>query len=129
MALDHRVPVFAHSAEPDHVHLNLQIQGFVELYRAMSPSAPPSPSSSMGSLPGSSNSSQLTNALAVLQDLWEEGNRLRPDDRAVYLGEIREASGLLAYTDPETSVVSGFLDQARRVALAQQVNAAILSEF
>jgi len=83
----------------------------------------------MGSLAGSMNgSAQLTSTLSALHNLHTEANRLRPDDRAVYLQEIKDVGGLLAYIEPETSVVSGFLDQQRRIALAQQINAAILSE-
>jgi hypothetical protein len=126
--LDHTVPAFSRSANPDHVRLNLQIQGFIELYRHLSPSAPPSPSSSMGSLAGGLNGhAELTSTLSALHNLHTEANRLRPEDRAVYLQEIKDVGGLLAYIEPETSVVSGFLDQQRRIALAQQINAAILS--
>jgi hypothetical protein len=35
---------------------------------------------------------------------------------------------LFAYTDPDNSPVGGFLMQDRRIALAEQVNRAVLSE-
>lgn len=112
------------------MRLNLQIQEFIESFRQLPSSAPSSPASSLGSLNGSSASnSQLTAALAALQDLHTAAKRLRSDHRAVYLQEIKDVGALFAYVDPENSPVKGFLDQARRIALAQQVNAAILREL
>lgn len=126
-AESHATPVFIRSSDPDHVRLNLQIQEFIESFRQLPSSAPSSPASSLGSLNGSSASnSQLTAALAALQDLHTAAKRLRSDHRAVYLQEIKDVGALFAYVDPENSPVKGFLDQARRIALAQQVNAAIL---
>jgi len=46
----------------------------------------------------------------------------------VYLQEIKDVGALFAYTEPETSILKGFLQQSRRIALAEQVNRAILSE-
>ena len=70
----------------------------------------------------------LTNALTAAQGLHAEAKKLPPDVRAVYLQEIKDVGALFAYTDPETSILSGFLAQERRVALAEQVNFAILGE-
>jgi hypothetical protein len=36
---------------------------------------------------------------------------------------------LFAYTDVENSILKGFLEQGRRIVLAEQVNRAILSEW
>ncbi len=44
----------------------------------------------------------------------------------MYLQETKDVCALLAYADPESSVLRGFLDQQRRIALAEQVNRAIL---
>lgn len=128
---DHATPVFPRSTDADHVRLNLQIQQFIESFRQIVPSAPSSPTSSIGSLNGSTGESvsvALNVALAALQGLHADASRMRPEHRSVYLHEVKDVGGLLAYTDPENSTLAGFLDQARRVALAQQVNAAILRE-
>lgn len=128
---NHATPVFARSTEADHVRLNLQIQQFIESFRQIVPSAPSSPTSSIGSLNGSTGgggSLALNVALTALQGLHADALRMPSAPRAVYLQEIKDVGGLLAYTDPENSTLGGFLDQARRIALAQQVNAAILRE-
>lgn len=143
---DHAEPVFARSTDPEHVRLNLQIQEFIESFRQLD-SAPPSPASSGGMLDSTAagvsstladsvgsigsaglGGAALEAALQALHRLHEEAKRLRPAHRARYLQEIKDVGGLFAYTDPGSSIVSGFLHQTRRIALAQQVNAAILSE-
>ncbi len=70
----------------------------------------------------------LTHALTAAQGLHSEAKKLPPDVRAVYLQEIKDVGALFAYTEPETSILKGFLQQSRRIALAEQVNRAILSE-
>ncbi|KAK1924281.1 hypothetical protein DB88DRAFT_489683 [Papiliotrema laurentii] len=148
----HSVPVLSHSTVPAHVKLNLQIQSFIESFRNLAPSSPSSPASSISSLTSSMHVSThnltavapsttsngtggssvspgvtLTNALTAAQGLHAEAKKLPPDVRAVYLQEIKDVGALFAYTDPETSILSGFLAQERRVALAEQVNFAILA--
>lgn len=130
---DYSLPVFHTSLEPRHVKLNLEIQQFIENFRQLSPSSPSSPSSSMSSIlsqptNGLGNSRTLAHTLAEAQGLHVEAKRLLPEERAVYLEEIKDAGALFAYTNPETSILKGFLEQGRRIALAQQVNGAILSE-
>jgi hypothetical protein len=71
----------------------------------------------------------LTNALTAAQGLHQEAKKLGAEDRAVYLLEIKDVVALFAYTDPESSILRGFLDQNRRIALAEQINRAILREF
>lgn len=71
----------------------------------------------------------LTNALTAAQELHAEAKKLPADVRAVYLQEIKDVGALFAYTDPETSILKGFLEQRRRIALAEQVNAAILCKY
>ncbi|KAK4685350.1 hypothetical protein P7C73_g4801, partial [Tremellales sp. Uapishka_1] len=133
----HSLPVFAHSVSPAHVRLNLQIQQFIESFRQLAPASPSSssPSSSISSLNGNGNgngtastssSMTLTHALTAAQGLHSEAKKLKPDDRAIYLQEIKDVGALFAYTDPETSILKGFLEQSRRISLAQQVNRAIL---
>lgn len=83
----------------------------------------------MGTAGPSNSAVTLTNALTAAQGLHQEAKKLAPDDRAVYLQEIKDVGALLAYTDPETSILKGFLEQTRRIALANQVNRAILSKW
>ncbi|RSH87315.1 hypothetical protein EHS25_003224 [Saitozyma podzolica] len=141
---DHSLPVLHHSSHPAHVRLNLRIQSFIESFRQLAPSSPSSPSSSMGSLtssmhnggpsaavPGGAGAAAgggvtLTHALTAAQGLHAEAKKLGPEDRAVYLQEIKDVGALFAYTDPETSILKGFLEQGRRIVLAEQVNRAIL---
>jgi hypothetical protein len=69
----------------------------------------------------------LQHALTAASGLHAEAALLEPSIRAVYVREITEAGALFAYTDPDNSPVGGFLQQERRIALAEQVNRAILS--
>jgi hypothetical protein len=48
--------------------------------------------------------------------------------RSMYLKELESVMVLLAYTDLERSPVRKYLDQSRRVALAEQINSAIMCE-
>lgn len=151
---NHATPTFPESLYPPHVLLNLQIQDFIESFRLLNPD--PSPSSSMtssiaslhasqslsislglgngngngngnGAFNGSANGTgSLQQALSAAGRLHAEAKKLEPFDRAVYVREITEAGALFAYTDPESSPVGGFLEQERRIQLAQQVNRAVL---
>lgn len=135
---DHSLPVLPHSLEPSHIRLNLQIQQFIESFRQMAHSAPSTPSSSISSMTSSMHMSTsglhggsgvtLTNALTAAQGLHSEAKKMPAEVRAVYLQEIKDVGALFAYTDPETSILKGFLEQGRRIALADQVNKAILRE-
>lgn len=124
------LPVFHNSFNPDHIRLNLEIQQFIELFRRPPSSSPPSPSSSNSSITSepSNGSNGVTHSLAAAHNLYTEVNKLNPDDHAVYMQEMKDVGALLAYTNPETSILKGFLDQRRRIALAEQVNKAILRE-
>lgn len=140
---DHALPVLPHSTQPQHVRLNLSIQQFIESFRQLTPSSPSSPSSSISSLTSSnhlngsgilgtgppSTSMTLTHALSAAQGLHAEAKKLPAEDRAVYLQEIKDVGALFAYSEPETSILKGFLEQGRRIALAEQVNRAILCEW
>ncbi|WWC89256.1 uncharacterized protein L201_004177 [Kwoniella dendrophila CBS 6074] len=149
---NHSIPVLYKSTEPSHVKLNLQIQQFIEYFRQLNPSSSTStfdsnsngldssssPSSSIGSLSGStssittngnnSNSSNgnLINALSAAQGLHSEAKKLPAEIRAIYLQEIKDVGALFAYTNPEQSILKGFLDQNRRIKLSEMINSAIL---
>lgn len=51
----------------------------------------------------------------------------KPSDREQYREELKNVAGLLAYTVPEKSLMSRYLSQERREAVAEQINSAILS--
>ena len=138
------------SVDPTHLALNLRVLAFIEAARTVPlPYHPPgttrssqSPSCSP-SLPTSSctrsklrtgGSSELTahqqELLHRAQSLYAEAQSLtKPEDRALYLGELGQVTGLLAYTDPENSAMAPYLTQGRREALAEQIESAILCEF
>ncbi|RXK36904.1 hypothetical protein M231_05806 [Tremella mesenterica] len=133
----HAYPVFPNSTHPQHIALNLQIQNFIENFRAIVPPSSPSSSASSNSLTSSMHMStsftQMSNSTATLQHtlaaaqgLHLEAKKLRPEERAAYLSEIKDAGALFAYSDPENSPLKGFLEQSRRIRLAEQVNRAIL---
>ncbi|WVQ80741.1 hypothetical protein IAT38_002846 [Cryptococcus sp. DSM 104549] len=139
---DYTVPVFYTSSEPAHVRLNLQIQAFIESYRELEPSLS-SPSSSASSLANSqtlpegdplngaagdrgNSSTGLVETLTAAQRMHSDAMKLPAAERAAYLKEINDVAGILAYNPLETSPLKGLLEQDRRVALAEQVNAAIL---
>ena len=125
---DHACPKHPYSTAPWIVRLNLEIQQFIESFRQLAPSSPSSPSSSISSLTSSMHGSSmtLTHALTALQGLHVEAKKLPPNVRAIYLQEIKDVGALFAYTDPETSILKGFLAQERRIWIAEQVNRAML---
>lgn len=97
--------------------------------RAASPA--PSTSSSNGSGTSATGTSAALNpalhsALAYAQGLYTSAQRLPSFWRAMYLKELEQVTALLAYTDVEHSPVRRFLHRSRKVALAEQVNSAIL---
>ncbi|KAN0065999.1 hypothetical protein ACQY0O_000091 [Thecaphora frezii] len=97
--------------------------------RAASPA--PSSSSSTGSATSATGSAAAVNpalhsALAMAQSLYTSAQRLPSYWRAMYLKELEQVTALLAYPDVEHSPVRRFLHRSRKVALAEQVNSAIL---
>jgi hypothetical protein len=108
---------------------------------AISRSASPAPSStsstgSITSANGMSNSATSGSSTAVnpvlhaalrhAQTLYSEVQSLPPYWRSMYLKELESVTTMLAYTDLERSPVRKYLDQSRRVALAEQINSAIM---
>ncbi|UZJ54990.1 hypothetical protein CBS101457_004310 [Exobasidium rhododendri] len=109
---------------------------------AMSRSASPAPSSAssngsatstngLGGSAHSNGSAAFTNpvlhaALIHAQSLHTNIQKLPGYWRAMYLKELESVTALLAYTDLERSPVRKFLDQSRRVAIAEQINSAIM---
>lgn len=111
---------------------------------AISRSASPAPSSasstgsatSANGLSGSAHSNGsaaalnpvLHAALSHAQLLFTNVQKLPGYWRAMYQKELESVTALLAYTDLEKSPVRKYLDQSRRVALAEQINSAIMCE-
>ncbi|OWZ60117.1 hypothetical protein C356_00333 [Cryptococcus neoformans c45] len=130
-SINHSIPVLSSSVHPDHIRLNLQIQRFIESFRQMNPSSPSSPSSSTSS-PANSQTFNggagvtLTHALSAAHGLHSEAKKLPAGARAIYLQEIKDVGALFAYENAEMSPLKGFLEQSRRIRLAEQVNKAIL---
>lgn len=130
-SINHSIPVLNSSAHPDHIRLNLQIQRFIESFRQMNPYSPSSPSSSTSSPANSQifnggSGVTLTHALSAAHGLHSEAKKLPADVRAIYLQEIKDVGALFAYENAEMSPLKGFLEQGRRIKLAEQVNKAIL---
>ncbi|SNX81603.1 uncharacterized protein MEPE_00308 [Melanopsichium pennsylvanicum] len=97
--------------------------------RAASPA--PSATSSNGSATSTTGNGAALNpvlhsALAYAQGLYASAQKLPSFWRAMYLKELEQVTALLAYTDVEHSPVRRFLHKSRKLALAEQVNSAIL---
>ncbi|KAI0647056.1 hypothetical protein C8Q79DRAFT_1046909 [Trametes meyenii] len=138
----------ATSTDPTHLALNLRIQAFVEaartiplLYRPPGADVPlPHPpllsAAARTASSGDGEDSKMSESdveqsnvqlLHRAQSLYSEVNRLpRPADRATYLVELGQVGGILAYPVPENSPLSKYMEQARREALADQIDSAIL---
>ncbi|GAA5891056.1 hypothetical protein JCM8208_003149 [Rhodotorula glutinis] len=144
----------AQSLAPAILSLNLQTQVFVELMRsAYATSAHSTPSTPTPSLAGGAGASSaagagagagddadmsastsslgtfsiLNVAIAQAQALAEKVSHLPPGrERDGWDHERVDVSALLAYKNIETCEVRGYFDEARKEALAEMVNAAVL---
>ncbi|KIM62179.1 hypothetical protein SCLCIDRAFT_1215531 [Scleroderma citrinum Foug A] len=123
---------------PVHLTLNLRVLAFIETCRTVPLIYPPLDSDSIGldSPPHSKcppegdpleEDRHQTELLIRAQKLYAHVNSLRNSaDRALYLKELTNVGGLLAYTVPEKSPVARYLSQERRERVAEQINYAIL---
>ncbi|PWN49904.1 hypothetical protein IE53DRAFT_362785 [Violaceomyces palustris] len=106
---------------------------------SISRAASPAPSSSSsgsatstnGGGPSSSSSSSTVNpalhaALAYAKGLYTSAQRLPGYWKSMYLKELEQVTALLAYRDVEHSPVRKYLHPSRKIALAEQVNSAIM---
>jgi len=135
------------SVDPTHLALNLRILSFIEAARTIP--LPYRPTGSHVSLPATRSvepprrsnnpgdekdpmderdlNDQQHELLRCAQSLYVQANALvKPTDRALYLTELSQVSGLLAYTNPEQSIMAPYMSQERREAVADQIEAAIL---
>lgn len=139
---------------PTFLALNLDLQEFVEGLRVLqtqgvsSPSEANSLSNSMIEEPPTNGhastpllapppntTSKQTRDSLILSSL-SHASRLDSTARALparearrYAPQIQDVCGLLAYTDMESSPLAGYLEQGRRVRLAEMVEGCILCEF
>lgn len=131
------------SVHPAHLALNLHILAFIEAARTVPlPYYPPGtrPPSAINVSASSSKDtdmmrhvdSEQANVLLLhrAQNLHSEAYRL-PDanDRALYLTELTQVGGVLAYTVPERGPMAKYMTQERREAVADQIESAILCMF
>ncbi|KAF7799633.1 hypothetical protein EIP86_010871 [Pleurotus ostreatoroseus] len=127
------------SIDPEHLHLNLRILDFIETTRTVplpyhhpgspviTPARLPPPPVARSETSGEELDPHLELLLHKAQRLYSEANCLpKATDRAVYLKELGIVSALLAYTKPEDSLMTSYLSQERREAVADQIERAIL---
>lgn len=128
------------SAMPNMHSVVSNTPGIASATSAISRSASPAPSSvsSAGSINsgngmsasmnsnGGSSDPNLLGALQGAQKLWSDVQKLPAYWRAMYLKELESVTSMLAYRDLPKSPVMKYLDQSRRVALAEQINSAIM---
>ncbi|KIK92407.1 hypothetical protein PAXRUDRAFT_147397 [Paxillus rubicundulus Ve08.2h10] len=129
------------TVNPIHLSLNLRILAFIEACRTVplvydashrragspmsmdldSTTAPPSKCH-----PRDEDKYQME-LLIRAQKLYATVNALRnQEERALYIKELSNVGGLLAYKIPEDSPVAKYLHQERRDRVAEQINSAIL---
>ena len=147
------------TVDPLHLNLNLRILAFTEACRTVPlPYPPPSAISSLTGSPSLSDvdtdiddgdeptptpglipdeatdpiahQQHLENLITRIQKLHVLANALpKESDRKTYTEELDQVGGLLAYKVPEKSPVARYLSQARREAVADQINAAVLCKL
>lgn len=134
---------FADTVNPTHLSLNLRILAFIEACRtiplvytpprpsAESPISPDSDVAMAGMSPTERDPKDEENhqseLLICVQNLYATVNALqKTEDRNVYLKELSNVGGLLAYKVPENSPMAKYLHQERRDRVAEQINSAIL---
>ncbi|KAH9901391.1 CTLH/CRA C-terminal to lish motif domain-containing protein [Cubamyces lactineus] len=144
----------ATSTDPVHLALNLRIQAFIEAARTVPlPYTPPGSDTPLlcppllldsttkakpgeGSEEDEDDDAEVTDEateqanaqlLHRAQSLYSEVNGLtHPTDRAMYLAELGQVGGIIAYPVPERSPLEKYMAQSRREAVAAQIDSAIL---
>ena len=129
------------TVDPTHLSLNLRIMAFIEACRTVpleyDPHSLPQAEKTLPTSSSLKTESSIYEAddpeakqidlLFRAQKLYVATNLLHdPSDRARYLKELGNVGGLLAYKQPESSPMAKYLSQARREAVADQINGAIL---
>ena len=129
------------STEPAHLLLNLRILAFCEACRTVPLNHPSEPEPKVDSLGDTKAKSETSEGMSTAQERQMELLLLKAQklyalmnmlpngaDRATYLKELKNVSGLLAYPVPENSSIANYLTMERREAVADQINRAILGE-
>ncbi|KAI0336544.1 hypothetical protein GY45DRAFT_410959 [Cubamyces sp. BRFM 1775] len=144
----------ATSTNSVHLALNLRIQAFIEAARTIPlPYTPPGSDTPLpcpplllaavakAKLPEGSEEDEDEDA-AVTEDVAEQANAqllhraqnlysevnglTNATDRAMYLAELGQVGGIIAYPVPERSPLDKYMAQSRREAVAAQIDSAIL---
>jgi hypothetical protein len=138
-----RLEYIAETVNPNHLSLNLRILAFIEACRAVpliytpptrSTENPTSMDTDVAMVAASpikrdpkEEETHQEELLICVQNLYATVNALRKsDERAIYLKELSNVGGLLAYAVPEKSPMAKYLHQERRERVAEQINSAIL---
>ncbi|KAL1758351.1 hypothetical protein FB107DRAFT_288660 [Schizophyllum commune] len=117
------------SVDPAHLVLNLRIQAFIEACRTRPPTG-----SSETDTTATSDAPQPASRLSE-EELIAKGTKLyalakrlpNARDRRTYEEELGHVSALLLYRPPEDErSLAKYMSQARRAAVAEQINSAIL---
>ena len=120
------------SVDPAHLVLNLRIQAFIEACRTRPPPGCPetdTTATSDGPQPAPRLSEE--ELIAKGTKLYALAKRLpNARDRRTYEEELGHVSALLLYRPPEDErSLAKYMSQARRAAVAEQINSAILCEW
>lgn len=138
-----RLEYIAETVNPVHLSLNLRILAFIEACRTVplvyipptrSTEGPVSMDTDVAMIEASpmkrdpkDEEKHQEELLICVQKLYATVNALqKSDERAIYLKELSNVGGLLAYTIPEKSPMGKYLHQERRDRVAEQINSAIL---
>ncbi|KAJ7581240.1 hypothetical protein C8J56DRAFT_1006229 [Mycena floridula] len=110
----------SNSVEPDHLILNLHILAFIEACRTVPLNYPPSQpqlSDSPASPADPDAYEEATALLNLAKKLYARTHMIQdPAIRDIYLKEVTNVGGLLAYKVPEDSPMAKYLTQERRDA-------------
>lgn len=128
------------SVDPAHLTLNLRILSFIEACRTIPlvpPQSIPHAERQLTPVPENPPDDEASSPLALMEQkikLITKGQKLHElakllpklEDRTLYIQELNNVGGLLAYETPETSPISKYMSQERREAVADQINCGIL---
>ncbi|KAL1669282.1 hypothetical protein GGF50DRAFT_110526 [Schizophyllum commune] len=117
------------SVDPAHLVLNLRIQAFIEACRTRPPpGSPETDTTATSDAPQTAPRLSEEELIAKGTKLYALAKRLpNARDRRTYEEELGHVSALLLYRPPEDErSLAKYMSQARRVAVAEQINSAIL---
>ncbi|KIJ04845.1 hypothetical protein PAXINDRAFT_159237, partial [Paxillus involutus ATCC 200175] len=127
------------TVNPIHLSLNLRILAFIEACRTVplvydppprrtgSPMSVDNTTASPSKCHPRDEDEYQMELLIRAQKLYATVNALRKqEERAIYIKELSNVGGLLAYKIPEDSPMAKYLHQERRDGVAEQINSAIL---